>query len=111
MSQSVHRVPLLDQSLPAAPPVGHVVVQRITMAPGLASGAHRHNSPVVGTIEQGSAVLQVEDAPAIVLRAGDAFHEPGDTTVLRFDAGDDGCVFLACYLLPDGVEPRLDLLT
>ncbi len=61
--------------------------------------------------EHGSAVLQVGGGPEVLLSAGDAFFEPGDTTILRFDATDDGCVFLATYLLREGEEPELELLS
>jgi quercetin dioxygenase-like cupin family protein len=110
MTEPVHRVPLLDQTLEPARPVDHVVVRRITMQPGVASGAHRHNSPVLGSIEQGSAVLQVEDGPEVRLRPGDVFHEPEGRTIRRFDATDEGCVFLGYFLLPAGEEPEIAFL-
>jgi quercetin dioxygenase-like cupin family protein len=110
MTSPVSRVPLLDQAITPGVRVDHAVVQRVTMAPGVAAGPHRHNSPVLGSVERGSAVLLVEGGAEVLLRAGDAFFEPGDTTILRFDATEEGCVFLAAYLLPAGQEPELELL-
>jgi quercetin dioxygenase-like cupin family protein len=80
------------------------------MEPGVASGPHRHNGAVLGWIESGTAVLEVEGRPARVLRAGDAFHEPADAVIRRFDAEDDGVVFVAAFLLGAGEEATLDLL-
>ena len=63
-----------------------VEVRRITMAPNVHPGAHWHNGPVFGVVESGSVFFQVQDQSQRVLRPGDTFFEPGDTTITRFDA-------------------------
>jgi quercetin dioxygenase-like cupin family protein len=104
----VERIVLLDQPLPATLPVGHVEVRRITMGPSVAAGPHRHNGPVFGTIERGSVVFQVGDGPETVLRPGDVFHEPAHEVVTRFDATDEGVVFLAFFPLEPGQASAME---
>ena len=45
-------------------PVGRIQTRRITMQPNVAGGLHLHNGPVVGSIERGSAIYQVEGGVA-----------------------------------------------
>lgn len=84
-----------------------VEVRRITMAPGFAAGLHFHNGPVFGNIVEGSVFFQIEGEPETVLRAGDVFYEPADAPIARFDATDEGVVFLGYFLLEDGQEPAI----
>jgi quercetin dioxygenase-like cupin family protein len=82
-----------------------VEVRRITMAPGFPAGLHFHNGPVFGNIVEGSVFFQIEGEPETVLRAGDVFYEPADAPIARFDATDEGVVFLGYFLLEEGQEP------
>ena len=107
MSESISRVVLLDQHLPAPLPVQRVEVRRISIEPHTALGAHVHNGPVVGSILDGSVTYQIEGQPASVLRAGDVFYEPEEERIARFDAGEDGVTFLAYFLLSPGQEPQI----
>ncbi|WP_238343667.1 hypothetical protein [Microbacterium sp. RG1] len=86
-----------------------VEVRRIAMAPNVHPGAHWHNGPVFGVVESGSVFFQVKDQPLRVLHAGDTFFEPGDTTITRFDATDEGVTFLAWFPVPAGIEPELTM--
>jgi quercetin dioxygenase-like cupin family protein len=98
----VTRTVLFDQALPAAVPLAHVEVRRITMGPSVPAGPHRHNGPVFGSIERGSVVFQVGDGQETVLRPGDVFYEPAHEVITRFDATEEGVVFLAWFPLePD----------
>lgn len=98
---------LTDQPLPTALSIGHVEVRRITMAPGVAPGAHTHNGPVFGSIESGSIIYQVEGGIERMLASGDVFYEPAGTAIARFDSGDRGAVFLAYFLLETGQAPEV----
>ena len=69
------------------------------MPPGRASGAHLHPCPVVGVVVRGTVLFQLEGEPPRVLQAGAAFHEPANARVAHFDAGIDGAIFVAQYLL------------
>lgn len=105
--EPVTRVTLADHVLAAPLLVGHVEVRRITIAPGVAGGVHWHNGPVFGVIEQGSAHVQIGDGEDRVLGPGEVFFEPGDETITRFDATDEGVTFLGWFPMPEGEVPVL----
>ena len=106
-SPSVTRATLQVTQLAPAHRSAAVEVRRITMAPGLAAGYHVHNCPVFGNIVEGSVIYQIEGEPESVLRAGDVFYEPANTPIARFDATDEGVVFLGYFLLEDGQTPEI----
>jgi quercetin dioxygenase-like cupin family protein len=106
VADDVVRTTLLEQGLPPLLTTA-VAVRRITLQPGVRGGAHRHNGPVFGSIERGSVVLQVEGGTEQVLRAGDAFYEPADTVITRWDATSEGVEFLGYYLLTEGQAPEI----
>lgn len=108
--EPVTRVTLADYAFTPALTVAHVEFRRITLAPGLAPGAHTHNGPVIGTVVSGTIVLQVRGGPEIVLNPGDPFHEPSGVVIERFDAGEAGAVFDAWFPLPEGEEPVLTMV-
>jgi len=108
--ETVTREILHDHRLPAPLPTGHVEIRRITMRPGTAAGRHTHNGPVFGSIERGAVVFQIEDGPEVTLHAGDTFYEPAETVISRFDATEEGAVFLGYFLLPDDQAAALTLL-
>jgi len=103
----VSRDVLFDVPLGQPKNTTHVEARRIRMGPGVAPGLHVHNTPVVGTIAEGSVVFQIEGGPETVLRPGDVFFEPPDVRIARFDALDEGVVFYAYFLLGDGEESTL----
>ncbi len=104
----VSRSILLDQTLPALYRTHRVQIRRITIAPSQAAGLHVHNGPVFGSIEEGSCVYQIDGEPAVVLGAGDVFHEPEGVGIARFDAQDEGVTFLGYFLLDTGQEPAIE---
>ncbi|MDO7882330.1 cupin domain-containing protein [Salinibacterium soli] len=103
----VVRMTLADHVLASPAEIGHVEVRRITLAPGVQPGAHWHNGPVFGVIESGSVHFQVGDGPERMLGPGDTFFEPGDETIGRFDATDEGVTFLGWFPMPMGEAPDL----
>jgi quercetin dioxygenase-like cupin family protein len=105
--EPVTRTTLQVTQLDPAHRTAAVEVRRITMAAGVAAGPHLHNGPVFGHIVEGSVYFQVAGGPETVLRAGDAFYEPAETTIDRFDATDEGVVFTGYFLLEDGQEPEI----
>lgn len=109
MTGGIVRKLLLEQDLEWGP-TGRVEVRRITLEQGAPTGAHRHNGPVLGTIERGSVLFQVEGGDAVILGAGDAFYEPADTVIEHFDATDEGATFSAVFLLHEGDAGELTLL-
>jgi quercetin dioxygenase-like cupin family protein len=103
----VTRVTLQRTRLDPAHATAEVEVRRITMEQGVAGGYHLHNGPVFGHILEGSAIYQIQGEPETVLRAGDVFYEPADTPIARFDATDEGVVFIGHFLLEEGQDPAI----
>lgn len=99
-----------DVTLANPRPVGRIQTRRITMQPGVAGGLHLHNGPVVGSIERGSVLYQVEGGALVTLAAGDTFYEEEGARIARFDAGPDGVVFLAHFPVGTHEEPTLTML-
>lgn len=106
----IEREIVQDVMLANPRPVGRIQTRRITMQPNVVGGLHLHNGPVVGSIERGSAVYQVEGGPERILRAGDAFYEEEGARIARFDAGPEGVVFLAHFPVGTHEEPTLTML-
>jgi quercetin dioxygenase-like cupin family protein len=81
--------------------VTSVDVRQITFVPNQQTGKHRHPCPVLGYIAWGTAVLQIEGQPPQELQEGEAFYEPADTVILRFDnaSSTEPLTFIAYYLL------------
>ena len=104
----ISRVLVMDTPLRPAKATGAVQARRITLAPGFAAGNHVHNGPVFGSILEGSVIFQIEGEPESLLKVGDLFHEPEGVPV-RFDATDEGAVFLAYFLLAQGQEPEISM--
>lgn len=98
----ITRSVVLDQLLPVPHDTHRVEVRRITIAPGHAGGLHVHNGPVFGSIENGSAVYQIEGEAPSVLGPGDVFYEPEGVRIARFDAQGEGVTFLGYFLLAAG---------
>ena len=102
------REPLLATDLDGTPAIERVRGARIALAPGQATGRHHHPCPVVGYVAAGTIHFQIEGQPERILKSGDAFHEPADARIARFDNASDTerAVFVAFYLQPPG-EDRL----
>ncbi|PJI93327.1 cupin domain-containing protein [Luteimicrobium subarcticum] len=103
----VTRAVVQDVVLDAPVHIARIETRRITMAPGVVGGRHTHNGHVVGVVESGSVTFQVAGAPAVVLGAGDVFHEPAGTVIERWDAGPEGVVFVGHFPVPAGADPEL----
>ncbi len=108
--QPIERDIVQDVMLANPRPVGRIQTRRITMQPNVAGGLHLHNGPVVGSIERGSAIYQVEGGAERILKVGDTFYEEEGTRIARFDAGPDGVVFLAHFSVATHEEPTLTML-
>jgi quercetin dioxygenase-like cupin family protein len=107
-TQSIFRRPLLTAVLEEAKKVGKVEIKEIVFRPGQKTGLHFHPCPVVGYIAEGKVTFQIEGGEEKTLRAGEAFFEPPNVKILRFDNASDseGMKFIAFYLL-DASEDEL----
>lgn len=96
---AIVRKPLLTAQLAGEKPVSRVEIKQIDFVPGQKTGTHVHPIPVVGYVASGGIILEIEGQPAQTLHAGEAFYEPADTKILRFDAIDQPTRFIVYYLL------------
>jgi hypothetical protein len=109
VDERVVRKLLLEQDLAwARPGAWRCAASRWRRTPR--RGGTGTTAPVVGTIERGSVLFQVEGGDAVVLGAGQAFAEPADAVIEHFDATDEGVVFTAVFLLRAGEQGELELL-
>src|ERR1700760_997547 len=108
----IQRIPLLTAVLDPAKRTEHVEVRRIDFQPGQQTGIHQHPCPVVGYIASGSAIVQIEGGESRTVKAGEAFFEPANTTMLRFDNASDKepMSFICFYLLDQGEDELIRML-
>jgi quercetin dioxygenase-like cupin family protein len=71
--------------LKARQKVNSTEIQEITMAGGKGAPEHLHPCPVLGIINSGEAVFQIEGQEKMILHEGDAFYEPKNVKILHFD--------------------------
>lgn len=101
-----HPPPLFEKALPDLPGKELTLVE-LTLPPGGASPAHRHNAHVVVYVLEGSIVMQVAGQPAQTLGVGQTFYEkPSDIhTVGRNPSATAPARFLAFFIKTRGA-PR-----
>ena len=69
---------LLAQQPPFIPAPAEVMVVTIDLPPGSpGTPPHRHSGPVFGYMLEGEMIFELEGEPERVIRAGEAFWEPG----------------------------------
>ena len=99
MSQVMRRM-LLNAALEPGKTVDRVEIQEITMAEGAEAPLHLHPCPTLGVVTSGKIVFEIERGPIRHLGSGDAFYEPAEVRVARFDnEGDGPAGFVVFYLL------------
>lgn len=107
----VTRKDLLSATIDAAKSVARVEVKEVTMGPRQRAPLHLHPCPVVGVVTGGAIAYQVEGQPVRRLATGDAFYEPANARVARFDnEGDAPARFVAFYLLGTDEKEVIRLL-
>ncbi|MCK2244774.1 MULTISPECIES: cupin domain-containing protein [unclassified Crossiella] len=72
-------------TVPGPPPIpagAEAMALRITLPPG-SPGAppHRHAGPAYGYVVQGEIIFELEGEPERVIKAGEAFWEPGGDVI------------------------------
>jgi quercetin dioxygenase-like cupin family protein len=109
---AISRQDLLDAVLDSPATVARCRISLVELGPGQAAGLHFHPGHVIGYVLRGAIRFQIADRPERLLTAGDAFHEPARAHVPHFDnaSPDEGAVFVACYLLPEGEERLIEML-
>ncbi len=86
-------------------------IQEITMAAGQGAPEHLHPCLVLGVINSGEAVFQIEGKEKVVFHEGDAFYEPKNVKILHFDnaSAKKPLVFTAIYL-KEGHEENIKFI-
>ena len=82
---------LLAQQPPAIPSPAEVMTAIVELPPGdPGTPPHRHSGPVFGYMLEGEMTFELEGEPARVIRAGEAFWEPGGD-VIHYQAANHLC--------------------
>lgn len=107
----ISRKALLQAVVDPSRAVAQIDVQEVTMAAGQRAPRHLHPCPTVGLVTRGVITFQIEGQPAQYLKAGDAFYEPADTPVAKFDnEGDTPATFVVYYVLAPGQKDTVQVL-
>lgn len=80
---------LLSQRPPSVPEPVEVMMALVELPPGdPGTPPHRHSGPVFGYMLVGEMVFELEGEPERVIRAGEAFWEPGGD-VIHYQAANN----------------------
>lgn len=108
MKTSVTRKLLLKAAINPEKTVAAVEIQEVTLGPKQKVPLHLHPCPTLGVVTEGTIAFQIEGQPIQQLKAGDAFYEPANVRVARFDNdGDVPAKFIVHYLLGKGEQETL----
>jgi len=105
---------LLTQQPPSIPVPAEVMTATVELPPGdPGTPPHRHSGPVFGYMLEGEMTFELEGEPERVIRAGEAFWEPGGD-VIHYQAAnhlsDARSRFLVVMIGVPG-EPMLTLVS
>lgn len=91
--------------------ISKVEIKEVTLSPKVHAPLHLHPCAVVGVVMKGAITFQIEGQPPQHLNVGDAFYEPENVRVARFDNdGDTPATFTAFYLLENGTHELIQVL-
>ncbi|MDZ7884037.1 MAG: cupin domain-containing protein [Mycobacterium sp.] len=80
---------VLQEATPDIPPGAHVMTVVIEFPPGdPGTPPHRHPGPAFGYVIAGEMLFELEGQPPRVVRAGEAFWEPGGD-VIHYSDGNN----------------------
>jgi quercetin dioxygenase-like cupin family protein len=104
----------LTEQPPFIPDPAEVMVVTIELAPGSpGTPPHRHSGPVFGYVLEGEMIFELEGEPERVIRAGEAFWEPGGDVIHYQSANNLSDVWSRFVVTMIGVpgEPMLTLVS
>jgi quercetin dioxygenase-like cupin family protein len=109
---TIERKALLTAVMNGANPVARVEIKEIELKAAQRTGLHRHPCAVVGYVADGAIVFQIEGEPENTLKCGDAFYEPVNVRVARFDNASETAPakFIAFYLLGPGEDRLIEMI-
>jgi quercetin dioxygenase-like cupin family protein len=102
---------LQETQLPFIPVDAHVMTVVIEYPPGdPGAPPHRHTGPCFGYVLDGEMVFELEGEPARVVRAGEAFWEPGGD-VIHYQDGNNRDDISVRFTVTMICEPGVPMLT
>ena len=111
MTPPVMRKDLLTAIITGGKPVTKVEIQEVTMNIGVDAPLHLHPCPTVGVVTEGEIIFEIEGGRNQHLKVGDAFYEPADVRVTKFNNdGDTPAKFVVFYLLGENDEQTVRIL-
>lgn len=86
--------------------IDRIEAHRITLQPAQQAGRHSHPGGVVGYVEDGDILFEIDGQPATRLHKGSVFYEPPGTVITHFDnaSGTATATFIAFYPLTGDQE-------
>lgn len=99
-SQSaIARVHLLTGAFDAH--IDRVEAHRVTLQPAQQAPRHFHAGGVIGYVEDGDILFEIEGQPATMLHKGSVFYEPPNAVISHFDnaSATVEATFIAFYPL------------
>ena len=104
---------VLQEAQPEIPAGAHVMTVVIEFPPGDAgTPPHRHAGPAFGYVIEGEMLFELEGQPPRVIKAGEAFWEPGGDLIHYSDGNnrtDIPCRFTVTMMCVPG-RPMLELV-
>lgn len=108
-------VVLQEVQPPFLPQDPHAMTVSITYPPGSAGAPpHRHpGGPAFGLVLEGEMLFELEGEPPRVIRAGEAFWEPGGDVIHYSDGNnrDDAPLRFTVTMICDPNQPMLTLIS
>ena len=96
--------------IPAGAHATTIVIEYPPGHPG--SPPHRHSGPIFGYVLEGEMVFELEGEPPRVIRAGEAFWEPGGDVIAYQDGNnrEDIPVRFTCVNFSEPGKPKITLV-
>jgi quercetin dioxygenase-like cupin family protein len=111
MTQPVMRRELLTAIIDGCKPVARVEIQEVAMNSGIHAPLHVHPCPTVGVVTEGRIAFEIEGEQTRHLKVGDAFYEPANVRVAKFNNdGDTPAKFVVFYLLGEDEKEMIRIL-
>jgi quercetin dioxygenase-like cupin family protein len=111
MKQSVIRKDLLTAVIDESRSISKVEIQEIIMNVGVDAPLHLHPCPTMGIVMEGKIAFEIEGEETQHFKQGDAFYEPADVRVSKFNnEGDAPAKFVAFYLLGENDTETIQML-
>jgi quercetin dioxygenase-like cupin family protein len=102
---------MLASQTPSIPDGAHVMTATIELPPGdSGTPPHRHSGPVFGYMLDGEMLFELEGEPERVIKAGEAFWEPGGD-VIHYQAANNLADVRSRFVVVMICAPGQEMLT